>query len=295
MDPVGPSGPPRRRGWSRLQSWAVVGFLVILPLPLALGFGWFGLNPVTAEQSAPVGSLAHELLNSFPDDRLVVEIASAPGAAPPAASVSLLWDRMNETLQKASIQFVFETVSVPMSSFTADGLFSVEQGVRQFWPTVGEMALFYLCVHGSYADQSGVLGLAYRGSSIAVFSDTIASTAGSGDPTAITSTVLIHEFGHELGLVGLVGTAPNEDPAHPGHSTDPNDVMYYAVETSGGLSGLFGGTSPPTQFQAADIADLQTVRNTPIPLELIPPVVLTMCWIAAGAAFVVFRKAARRS
>ncbi|MCI4321026.1 MAG: hypothetical protein L3K18_02220 [Thermoplasmata archaeon] len=295
MSPVRSGGPPRRIGWSRLQSWAVVGFLVVLPLPLALGFGWFGLNPVTAERNAPVGSLAHELLNSFPDDRLLVEIASAPGAAPPAASVSLLWARMNETVQKASIQFVFETVSVPTASFTADGLFSIEEGVRQSWPAVGEMALFYLCLHGSYADQSGVLGLAYRGSSIAVFSDTIASTAGGGDPTAITSTVLIHEFGHELGLVGLVGTAPNEDPAHPGHSTDPNDVMYYAVETSGGLGSLFGGTPPPTQFGAADLADLGTVRNTPIPLELIPPVVLTLCWIAAGAAVVVVRRAALRS
>ncbi|MCI4367298.1 MAG: hypothetical protein L3K08_06065 [Thermoplasmata archaeon] len=290
-----PSGPARTRGWSRLQAWVVVAFFVVLPLPLALGFGWFGLNPVEAERNAPVGSLSHELLNSFPDNRLVVEIASAPGATPPSASMSLLWARMNETVQKASIQFVLETVSVPTASYTSDSLFSVEQGVRHFWPSVGQMAIFYLCVHGSDADQSGVLGLAFRGSSIAVFTDTIESTAGGGDPAPITSTVLIHEFGHELGLVGLVGSAPNEDPSHPGHSTDPNDVMYYAVESSAGLAGLLGGTAPPTQFGAADLADLQTVRNTPIPLELIPPVVVAGCWVAAGVAVLVFRRAARQA
>jgi hypothetical protein len=288
-----PSRSPRG-GWTRLRAAFVVGFLVLLPLPLAAGFGWFGLNPVQAERTAPVGSFAHHLLTSFPDDRLVVEIASAPGAAPPAASVSLLWNRMNETLQKSSVRFVTETIATSGASFTTDGLFSVEQADRQYWPSPGQMALFYLCVHGSYAGESGVLGLAFRGSSIAVFSDTIAAVAG-GDPAAITSTVLIHEFGHEIGLVGLIGNAPNEDPAHPGHSSDPNDVMYWAVESTAGLGGLLGGAAPPTQFAAADLADLQTVRNTPIALELIPPVVVAICWMAGVVALVVFWRARRNS
>ncbi|MCI4363209.1 MAG: hypothetical protein L3K13_02765 [Thermoplasmata archaeon] len=286
---------PARR--ARLQAVLVVAFLLVLPLPLSLTFGWFGLNPVQAERTSPVGSLAHELLSSFPDSQLVVEMASAPGTAPPPASVSLLWNRMNETLQKNSIRFVSESINVPPGNFTTDGLFSVEQGARQFWPSVGQMALFYLFVHGTYAGGSGILGLAYRGSSIAVFSDLISTTAGGGDPAPIESTVLVHEFGHEMGLVGLVGSAPNEDPAHPGHSTDPNDVMYYAVETTAVLGGLFGGPAPPTQFDAADLADLQTVRNTAIALELIPTIVLVLCWAAAGIAVVVYwagRKMSRR-
>jgi hypothetical protein len=295
MESTTSSAPSSKPGWTRLQAGLIIGFLVLLPLPLSLAFGWFGLNPVQAERSSPVGALAHELLSSFPDNRLVVEIASAPGAAPPAASVALLWTRMNQTVQKASIQFVSETVSIPASTFTTDSLFSVEQGVRQYWPGVGQMALFYLCVHGSYGGPSGTLGLAFRGSSIAVFSDTIGTTAGGGDPTPIASTVLIHEFGHELGLVGLVGSAPNEDLAHPGHSNDPNDVMYYAVETTAGLGGLLGGGPPPTQFGAADLTDLQTVRNTPIALELIPPVAFAVCWVGAAVAWLALRRAIRRS
>ena len=279
--------------WSRLQALAIVGFLLILPLPLAALFGWWGLNPVEAERTNPVGNLAHELLSSFPDNQLVVEIASAPGAAPPAASVALLWSRMNETVQKSSIRFVSETVSLPAGPYSADDLFNIEQSVRQYWPGLGQMALFYLCMHGSYSGGSGVLGVSYRASSIAIFSDTIAGVAGGGDPTAITSTVLIHEFGHELGLVGIIGSAPNEDPAHPDHSADPKDVMYWAVETSAVLGGLLGGSAPPTQFDAADLADLQTVRNTPIALELTPPIVLGLCWGAAVVAFFVLRRRAR--
>ncbi|MCI4334803.1 MAG: hypothetical protein L3K04_04155 [Thermoplasmata archaeon] len=290
-----PSLPRAPRRWTRLHAALIVGFLVLLPLPLAAAFGWFGLNPVQAERTAPVGSLAHELLSGFPDNALTVEIAAAPGASPPPASVSLLWNRMNETLQKGSIRFVSERIALPSAAWTTDALFSVEQSVRQYWPGLGQMALFYLCVPGSYAVDPGVLGLAFRGSSIAVFADTIATTAGGGDPAPITSTVLIHEFGHELGLVGLVGNAPNEDPSHPGHSTDPSDVMYYAVETTAGLGGLLGGAAPPTQFDAADLSDLQTVRNTPIALELIPPIVLAVCWVGALIALVAFWRAGRKA
>ncbi|MFI5415514.1 MAG: hypothetical protein ACHQ16_07695, partial [Candidatus Lutacidiplasmatales archaeon] len=200
-----------------------------------------------------------------------------------------------QTLQKGSIQFVSETISARSGPYGASDLFALEQNVRQTWPGIGQMALFYLCVHGTYSGESGVLGLAFQGSSIAIFSDTIATTAGAGDPAPITSTVLIHEFGHEIGLVGLVGNAPNEDPAHPGHSSDPNDVMYWAVETTAVLGGLLGGTTPPTQFDAADLSDLQTVRNTPILVELIPTVVAAVCLVAAVVAVAGLWRARRKS
>ena len=290
MEAEAPARKSRRWSGTRVRAWLVVVFLIVLPLPLSLALGWFGLNPVQAELATPVGDFAHDLLGSFPDNNLVVEIASAPGAAPPGTSVAVLWARMNETLQKGTIQFVSETTSAPSMAYTTDQLFSIEQSSRHFWPKPGQMALFYLCVHGTLAAQEGVLGLAFHGSSIAVFSDTIASASGGGNVAPITSTVLVHEFGHEIGLVGVVGSAPNEDPAHPGHSADPNDVMYYATETTAVLGGLLGGAAPPTQFDNADLADLQTVRNTPIVLELLPLVVLAVCWIGAVVTIVTRRR-----
>src|SRR4029077_10411107 len=101
--------------------------------------------------------------------------------------------------------------------------------------------------------------------------------APASQQPAVIATVLVHEFGHELGLVGIVGTAPNQDPNHPYHSNDPNDVMYWAVETTGVLVGLLGGSPPPTQFDAADLSDLASVRSAPIFGEIIP-------WIVAGGA-----------
>ena len=40
---------------------------------------------------------------------------------------------------------------------------------------------------------------------------------------------MIHEFGHDLGMVRLLGSAPNEDP---GILVDPNDEMRWGVNST---------------------------------------------------------------
>lgn len=271
--------PNLRRRWPGV---VLVVAILLLPVGLGAAVGWFGLNPRAAEPLSPTAAFAHELLNSFPDSTLVVEIAAPPGELPPSSSIAVLWSRMNETLQKGSIQFVLETYSPPATtSWAISDLWNLETSVRSHWPGLGTMALFYLFVDGQYAGGSSVLGLSYYGSSIAVFPGVITSNLPSNYVGPVTSTVLVHEFGHEMGLVGLVGSAPNEDPNHPGHSTDPNDVMYWQVETVGVLGGILGGPPPPTQFDAQDRADLSTVRGTPILQEVLPWVVLGLLLVLA--------------
>lgn len=275
----------------RAVTIAVVAGLLILPLGLGLALGWYGLDGPLEEMTGPVGSMAHELLDGFPDSKLVVEISAPPGELPASSSVSVLWERMNETLSKESITFQLETYSpAPPGPYSLDDLASLEDRVRSSWPEIGTMSLFYLFVDGSYAGGSSVLGLAHAPSSIAVFPNVVSGGASA----SIVSTVLVHEFGHEIGLVGVVGPAPNEDLSHPGHSDDPNDVMYWQVETTAVLGGLLGGASPPTQFDAADLSDLATVRSTPIAQELIPWIVAGVVGVSAVAVVLVYRRARRR-
>ena len=88
---------------------------------------------------------------------------------------------------------------------------------------------------------------------------------------------MIYEFGHELGLAPLIGSAKNEDPAHPGHPTGSNDVMYWEVDSTA-LVGLLGGGASPNQFDASELSNLNTVRTCPIFQEITLAVKLSLFW-----------------
>lgn len=289
-----PGGPEhtvaRVRVWTKALA-IEVGIILAVPAVLGLGLGFFEINPVQAEMLSSVGDDAHLLLNSFPDGTLTVEIAFQQSVGPPpAVAVSTLLARINETCSKASISVDEHGFASSSTVFSDADLANLDQQLRQHWPYPGTMSLFYLYLGGSYAADSAVIGLAFRASSIAVFEGTILSDSSLlGNAPAVTTTVMIHEFGHELGLVGVFGHVPNEDPAHPPHSNDPNDVMYWEVDST--QIALLGAT-PPTQFDAADMSDLSAMKQTVIPYEVLPWVVLGIC--AASAVGLVYFDVRRR-
>jgi len=258
-----------------------VAILLAVPAVLGVALGFFELNPVQAEMLSGVGDDAHLLLESFPDSTLTVEIAYQQSAGPPPAiAVSTLLNRINETCSKSSVTIAEHSFSSSASSFGDSDLLSLDQQLRQHWPVPGAMSIFYLYLDGSYASDSSVIGLAFRASSIVVFEGAINSDSSLiGNAAAVTTTVMIHEFGHELGLVGIFGNAPNEDLSHPPHSNDPNDVMYWQVDTT--QIALLGST-PPTQFDAADLSDLASVKQSIILYEIVPWIVLAVCILAAS-------------
>ena len=72
----------------------------------------------------------------------------------------------------------------------------------------------------------------------------------------IENSVLVHEFGHLLGLVNLVYKSPvdHEDKDHPGHSNNEDSVMYWAIE-SANLGNIITGELPD-EFDNDDLNDL---------------------------------------
>jgi hypothetical protein len=117
-----------------------------------------------------------------------------------------------------------------------------------------------LFVHGDYEGDTGVLGVTVRSDVAAVFVDQVAGSAGLlGGSAVVERSVSTHEVGHLLGLVDLFLDTGRHDPQHPGHSTNPGSVMYWAVESD--VIGSILGANPPTEFDAADLADLAAIRN----------------------------------
>jgi hypothetical protein len=196
----------------------------------------------------------------------VVEVDYQPGKAPRQEAMSVLQARIQETCNKPDgVQIDRQEVGITSRTWSVDALKSVERTHRDTSTSGNTASLYVLYVGGNYEGDSSegkVIGVMYQRSSIAVFKDTLESASSPVTLPLFTAvdvekSVVVHEFGHVLGLVNL-GTAmvnPHEDTAHRGHSTSKDSVMYWAIE-SDAITRFFTGP-PPTQFDPNDKADLR--------------------------------------
>lgn len=204
------------------------------------------------------GAFAGMLLADSPAAALVVDVLAQPGATVDTGVVATLRELLATHAGKSV------TVRGPMEIPASGSTHSAESirgladahGRRQ-GGGAGVVHVVYL--RGEYTDD-GALGVAVRGDTFALFPDQI---AGAATPLVsrgrIERAVATHELGHLLGLVDLYLRTGRADPEHPGHSPNRRSVMFWAVESD--LVGQVLGGPPPVDFDAADRADLDTIRR----------------------------------
>jgi hypothetical protein len=189
--------------------------------------------------------------------KLTVEINAVNGREPTPDALARLKARLSSVLDKpAGIEFLpVKTFTSSRSSYTMTDIENLEAQHRRQWSDDSKAVIHLLCLNGRY-EGGGPLAIAYRASSIVAFPEQIdnAATAVVGR-TVIERAVLVHEFGHLLGLVNIGYQSPrdHEDPQHRGHSKSTGSVMYWAVEDSSVATLL---DQPPDDYDADDRADL---------------------------------------
>jgi hypothetical protein len=119
---------------------------------------------------------------------------------------------------------------------------------------------------GKHTNEN-VLGVAVDASTVMIFVDNIKESENLIQRPSwenIEASVTVHELGHLLGLVNLVyqSNVDHEDPDHPGHSSNDQSVMYWAIETSDISNILFG--TLPNEFDSDDLSDLSNLKNSQI-------------------------------
>ncbi|GAC1595752.1 MAG: hypothetical protein NVS3B21_19050 [Acidimicrobiales bacterium] len=219
-----------------------------------------GADP--AARSAP-GAYARTLLRPKPVTAIQVEILEQPGATPNDTALRYDVAMIGKVAAKAAS--LGRTLNLPDggTSWTPQALAALVDRYGTPNTTGAQTAVLHLVfVHGMLANSSGVLGVAFRGDTVAIFPD---QTQGqlSLNTDRVLQAVYLHETGHLLGMVDLAlheNRGDPNDPSQPSaHSPDRSSVMYYAIDTTG-LSTVFAG-GPPIDFDAADYADFAKLRS----------------------------------
>ena len=79
--------------------------------------------------------------------------------------------------------------------------------------------------------------------------------------TVIERSVIVHEFGHLLGLINNGYQSPHnhEDSEHPHHSNNDESVKYWAIESQDIGNQIDG--EPPNNFDSDDLDDLRLMKE----------------------------------
>ena len=220
--------------------------------------GCFGVEEIFEENRGIPGGLALACLQEDRFEEMKLHFLFENGYDPVA--MDLVKTRLNQVCDKPDgIQIVAREVN-----FKEDNSWSADDVRDARWKhgddAMGSDTLnwYFLFPKGTYNDDS-VLGVAVDASTVAVFKDSIEESENFlGRPSAdeIERAVTVHEAGHLLGLVNLVYTSPveHEDPDHPGHSSNEDSVMYWAIESSS-IGNIFSGNIPD-EFDDDDRSDL---------------------------------------
>ena len=224
------------------------------------------MENILGESWGVPGGLALACLRDDAYREMVIEIDHAPGYNPESSTVSLLKQRLGQVCDKPDgIRIELNEIEFAESStWTAEKVREVGHETMDAAPQTSVLRWHVIMPQGKYSDES-VLGVAVDASTIALFPDSINDATSIFNPRIsaedIENSVMVHEFGHLLGLVNLVYTSPanHEDSEHPGHSNNEDSVMYWAIESLTVDAWLNGDL--PTEFDQDDLDDLEGMKT----------------------------------
>jgi hypothetical protein len=203
-----------------------------------------------------LGSAAKDLLRAEKYSALEVDISYMQGYKPDAASLYYLHSFLSNYLNKPD-GIIIKQKEVPATgktSLSLDEVVHLEKKYRSSFSRANTIAIHILITDADFAGSSD-LALSYWNTSFALFGSSVYDYAGydAEIKSRLLTTLLQHEFGHLLGLVGQGSPMqqPHKDEENGAHCDNPTCLMYYIVEYPTGSANII------PQLDAHCIADLK--------------------------------------
>ena len=243
---------------------------------LLLGEEGINILPIRKDDNPPdvvvygPGQSRHLLLGNA-TIHIILEVDYVQGYAPSQTALDTLVARMREITGK-SVTLELGNQIPGKDDYTRADLEAIESEHRSVPEKDGGTASVYiLYLNGVYDGNSGILGLAYNGTSMAIMKEQVDNInipmvlqRRYGLSTEdFEASVIVHEMGHLWGLVniGYESERDYEDPDHPHHSKHQDCVMYWAIETSpGNYMQADSEKKPPTTFHEDALFDIEKIK-----------------------------------
>ena len=199
------------------------------------------------------GQCRYEILRANEYSSIHLEINYVTGNSPDSDALNLLKQRIKEVTDKSTVTISQSSFGSTQNSYTLEEILEIENEERSRFKSGNTFVIHILYLNGEYKDNDQTLGLAYSGTSFVMFKEKIEDAAflliSAKD---IEKSVIVHEFGHLLGLVnnGYQSPHDHEDPQHPHHSNNEDSVMYWAIESQDIANQNDG--DPPNNFDSDD-------------------------------------------
>ncbi|MGM0404809.1 MAG: hypothetical protein ACQEQM_01540 [Thermoplasmatota archaeon] len=203
-------------------------------------------------------------LTSDDYDELLIEYDYIQNFAPNYTAINTFDSVLREYTDKEEITHKMGDVISYQDTkpvYTEQDLVYLEERYRREETKDNTLVIYVLYLNGEW-EKEGVLGLSYRGSNIVIFKEMIMSSAAKStnlEYGSIEASVLVHEWGHLIGLVGRGYDSEHEDHEYPHHCSEEAGrcVMDSSVEIR-----VNGRTEePPTSFCELCQGDIETIRN----------------------------------
>jgi hypothetical protein len=227
------------------------------------GESFFVTSAAAPKSLGTVGQNNRNYVTASPFTSLVIEVDVQSGITPPQASAIAAYAQVitARLFKPGGVTILAKPTFTPITTgaWTDPLIAQQEAAVRTAYDGPNTATLHFLFLGQSYAAASGVIGLTFTASSIAIFEQQVPgiNPAARAD---IEAPVMIHENGHALGLVDITTPmqTPHEDPTSPGHDVLNTCVMFREIDVPSNLQALLTNP-PPKTFDPHCIEDLQAI------------------------------------